>query len=308
MRYRDGRWPRYVSVAQRRLQAERMLAKLGGRARPAEPIVIEGRPIARTFWGKAWCTNLERYSDFSNRLPRGRSYLRSGAVVDLRLRPGKVAARVAGSRLYGVEITVAKVPEKRWAAICADCAGAVDSLVELLQGRFPKRVMERVCRPDSGLFPAPNEIGFSCSCPDWASMCKHVAAVLYGVGARLDAQPELLFELRKVDAQDLIAKVGKALPGAHRGVAGGKLLSGEGLSELFGLDLGELAEEPRAAAKERVRSARGAGATAKRRSSVDDDLKPRASKNTRSRKSTVERRKKASEPSKAKGRPTRPQR
>src|SRR2546427_311425 len=209
--WRRGYRP-YVRSAERQTKAARELTRLAKKGHRASPVVVEGRAIATTFWGKAWCDNLERYSDFSNRLPRGRTYVRNGSVVDLQIAPGDVAARVSGSMLYKVAVKVAAVPEARWTSICKDCAGAIDSLVELLQGRFSKGVMERICREKSGLFPAPAEIEFSCSCPDWASMCKHVAAVLYGVGARLDERPELLFKLRKGDGNALIARAGKGLP------------------------------------------------------------------------------------------------
>ena len=174
-------------------------------------MIIEGRKIAKSFWGKSWCSNLERYSDFASRLPRGRSYVRNGLVVDLQIAAGKVAALVSGSELYESTITIAPVRATRWKAICRDCSGSIDSLVELLQGRLAKGVMDRVCREGDGLFPAPGEIKLSCSCPDWADMCKHVAAVLYGVGARLDEQPQLLFVLRGVDENELIAGAGQDL-------------------------------------------------------------------------------------------------
>ncbi len=230
-------WRPYVSVAERRRNAEREMQRLRRKGHPVSPVVIEGRAIAQTFWGKAWCDNLERYSDYANRLPRGRTYVRNGSVVDLQLAPGKVTAVVSGSELYQVAIKVAPVPKTRWTAICGDCAGAIDSLVELLQGRFSKGVMERICQQKVGLFPSPSEIELSCSCPDWASMCKHLAAVLYGVGARLDQQPELLFKLRQVDETDLIAKAGSGLPLAKAGPSADRVLGGEGLSELFGLEL-----------------------------------------------------------------------
>lgn len=203
------------------------------------PVVIQGRAIARTFWGKAWCDNLERYSDYANRLPRGRTYVRNGSVVDLRIAAGEVKARVSGSHLYTVAVKIAPVPKERWRAICKDSAGAIDSLVELLQGRFSTGVMERICQQRMGLFPTPEEIDLSCSCPDWASMCKHVAAVLYGIGARLDEQPELLFKLRKVDETELIAKAGAGLTLAKKGPAADRILDHGDLSELFGLELAE---------------------------------------------------------------------
>ena len=124
-------------------------------------------------------------------------------------------------------------------SICSDCAGAIDSLVELLQGRLSKGVMERICRQSHGLFPSPAEIQLSCSCPDWAGMCKHIAAVLYGIGARFDHQPEPLFRLRAVDEAELILNAGKAAPLAKRGPAAGKLLGGEDLAGIFGLDMAQ---------------------------------------------------------------------
>jgi uncharacterized Zn finger protein len=233
----------YVSVAERQRKAELEMAKLAKKGHPVSPVVIEGRTIARTFWGKAWCDNLERYSDYANRVPRGRTYVRNGSVVDLQIAPGQVEARVSGSSLYRVDVQVSAVPKARWAAICADCAGAIDSLVELLQGRFSKGVMERLCQQRTGLFPAPAEIQFKCSCPDWATMCKHVAAVLYGIGARLDTHPELLFRLRQVDEQDLIAHAGANLALSPQGPADEKVLAADGLSDLFGLELAEAEAE-----------------------------------------------------------------
>lgn len=230
-------WGPYVSVAARRHQAARALAKLTKKGQTVSPVVIDGRKIARTFWGKAWCDNLERYSDYANRLPRGRTYVRNGSVVDLQIAPGAVTARVSGSDLYAIDVKVTAVPKARWGAVCQDCTGEIDSLVELLQGRFSERVMTRICEEKAGLFPSPREITFTCSCPDWASMCKHVAAVLYGIGARLDEKPELLFTLRKVNHEDLIAKAGTSLPRTRKGAAVGKVLDTGDLSEIFGIEM-----------------------------------------------------------------------
>jgi len=201
------------------------------------PVIIKGRTIVKTFWGKAWCENLERYSDFANRLPRGRTYVRNGSVIDLQIGAGTIEALVSGSEIYEVAVKVTPVTKTRWKSICTDCAGAIDSLVELLQGRFSKGVMERICRQNTGLFPSPKEIQLSCSCPDWAGMCKHVAAVLYGIGARLDEHPELLFRLHAVKEQELIAKAGTAMPLAKEGPARSKVLGSEDLSDIFGLEM-----------------------------------------------------------------------
>ncbi len=249
-------WPRYVPVAERRHKAERERQKALKRGQTLAPVVINGRKIAHTFWGASWCQNLERYSDYSNRLPRGRTYVRNGSVIDLQVAPGEVKARVSGSSLYNVNVKVAGLPQARWNAIRADCAGAIDSLVELLQGRFSKGVMERICQEASGLFPAPKEIAFTCSCPDWASMCKHVAAVLYGIGARLDQRPELLFTLRQVEAHDLVTAAAQGLPLSKRGPTREKVLADEGLSELFGLELGGAAHEAAAGATSKPKARR----------------------------------------------------
>jgi uncharacterized Zn finger protein len=225
------------------------MAKLKKKGHLVAPVIVDGRAIAKTFWGKAWCENLERYSDYANRLPRGRTYVRNGSVIDLQISPGQIKALVSGSEIYKVTVKVVPVSKARWQAICTDCAGAIDSLIELLQGRFSKGVMERVCHQKTGLFPSPQEIKLSCSCPDSAGMCKHVAAVLYGIGARIGQQPELLFRLHEVDEKELIAGAGKALPLARKAPAAKKVLGGEDLSALFGLDIATDIKPPKAARK-----------------------------------------------------------
>ena len=234
-------WRPYVSVVERRSKAERAAAKLRKRGTALSPVSASRGAIARTFWGKAWCDNLERYSDYSNRLPRGRTYLRNGSVIHLAIGAGEVSAQVMGSSLYKVGVTISAVAKPHWQALGGDCAGSIDSLVELLQGRLSKGVMERICRPATGLFPSPKEIKFRCSCPDWAAMCKHVAAVFYGIGARLDQQPELLFTLRCVDAKDLVARAGVGLPLTKKGPRGAKVLEDSQVAEVFGIELADAA-------------------------------------------------------------------
>jgi uncharacterized Zn finger protein len=238
----DFYWRPYVSVAEKRRRAQRQLAKLTRKGRPASPVRIEGRTIARSFWGRAWCTNLERYSDYESRLPRGRSYVRNGSVIDLQIAKGEIAAMVAGSDLYQVKIVIAPVAAAQWKGICRDCADSIDSLVELLQGRLAKAVMDRVSREGDGLFPSPGEIKLSCSCPDWADMCKHVAAVLYGIGARLDEIPQLLFVLRGVNENELIAGAGQSVTLAKAAPDSAKILDDDSdVAALFGLEMAETA-------------------------------------------------------------------
>ena len=244
--YFDG-WAPYVPVAQRRRQAERKAAALKKQGQVCQPVAVAGRAIARSFWGKAWCDNLEAYSDYANRLPRGRTYVRNGSVIDLCVDGGKVRALVSGSDLYRVEISVQALEPATWKAIVEDCTGKVASLIEILQGRLSKEVMAVVTRPGAGLFPMPRQLRFSCSCPDGAAMCKHVAATLYGVGSRLDDAPQLLFHLRQVEPQELIQHLGDlpaaAAPDAHDALANADL------SALFGIDLGE-APQPMSAPAE----------------------------------------------------------
>jgi len=239
-----GGWPAYVPVAERRKKAAREIARLKKAGQKVAPVVVEGRKIAASFWGKAWCDNLENYQDYAYRVERGRSYVRNGAVIG----PREVRAKVIGSEIYAILITIKALPAAAWASICADCAGRVDSLVELLQGKLSKPVMERVCRQADGLFPKPADIKFSCSCPDGASMCKHVAAALYGAGARLDAEPELLFRLRAVDAGQIFANLDAALP-ASRGGGAGTRLDADDLSDIFGIDMAASAPPPKVRTK-----------------------------------------------------------
>lgn len=197
------------------------------------PVVLEGSAIATTCWGKAWCKNIESYHDYANRLPRGRSYVRSRSVIDLQIAPGVVRAQVMGSSLYRIDIGIKRTARERWASICAACSGKIGSLVELLQGRISSEVMGVMTQPGEGLFPEPSEITLKCSCPDSASLCKHIAAVLYGIGSRLDRQPELLFLLRGADPADLLAEV-TALPAA---VAEGETLSVDELAGVFDVEI-----------------------------------------------------------------------
>jgi uncharacterized Zn finger protein len=226
----------YVPVWKRQAEAVKLTAKLEKQGRTITPVKIEGRAIANTFWGKAWCTHLESYSDFANRLPRGRTYVRNGSVVDLQIKPGKITALVSGSEVYEITIKIGKLAPQRWKAVRSQCAGQVGSVLELLQGRFDKSVMEVLTHRDKGLFPAPAEIDMECSCPDWAGMCKHLAAVLYGVGSRLDHEPELLFVLRQVDHTDLLDQV-TARSLVAKADDGQKTLKDNELAGVFGIEL-----------------------------------------------------------------------
>lgn len=236
-------WSPYVPVAQRRAEAKKEMDKLRRQGQCVMPVEITGRTIARSFWGKGWCEHLESFSDFANRLPRGRTYVRNGSVCHLDIREGEILATVSGSELYSVRISIAKLAPAKWAAIKSRCTGQVGSLLELLQGRLSAEVMTVVAHRTNGLFPLPGEIKLDCSCPDLATMCKHVAAVLYGVGHRLDTDPGLLFTLRGVDPQELISAP-ITLPEGD--ASRSDTLADADLGDLFGIEV-EL--EPSAASK-----------------------------------------------------------
>ena len=226
-------WRPYVPVAVRHARARREMNRLRKKGRNIQPVEIEGRTIARSFWGKRWCDHLESFSDYANRLPRGRTYVRNGSVCHLEVHPGRIDAIVMGSELYDVTIRIGKLKAAVWKSIKHRCSGRIGSVLELLQGKLSRQVMGVVTDREHGLFPKPGEIRFDCSCPDWATMCKHVAAVLYGVGSRLDDRPESLFLLRGVDSAELVA-TGMALPGA---AATDDALADDALAGIFGIDL-----------------------------------------------------------------------
>jgi uncharacterized Zn finger protein len=237
-------YPRYVSVGEKRAKAERKLKQLRKKNPAIHPIVIAGSAIAKTWWGKSWNLNLERYADYSNRIGRGRSYVRHGAVLDLLITPGQVKSLVQGSRAkpYSVIIKIKGIGKNIWKNMKAACAGKLDSLPALLAGQFPKALGEIFTVRGEGLFPSPKEIEFDCSCPDWAYMCKHVAATLYGIGARLDEDPGLFFKLRKVKVDDVIRQTvkdqsDKLLKKAEK--ASARTIAESDISGMFGIDMEE---------------------------------------------------------------------
>ncbi len=258
MRY--SRFPRYVSVAERRARAEQKIKKMRKKNPDLEPVIIDGRAISTTWWGRQWNKNLERYADFQNRIGRGRSYVRHGAVLDLTIHPGEVSARVSGSgsRIYSVSVFIKPIFKKYWAGIKKGCRGRLDSLQKLAAGKFPKDLGDFFTQKGKGLFPSPKEIDFVCTCPDIAYMCKHVAAVLYGVSARLDKDPSLLFVLRNADMNELVEQTVREsrkdlLSKAEKTSA--RIIEDEStLSDMFGIDLAP-SNAPEKAARSSVKSA-----------------------------------------------------
>ncbi len=287
-------YPRYVSVGEKKANAARKLKQLRKKNPDIQPIVLEGNTLARTWWGKSWNVNLERYADYTNRIGRGRSYVRHGAVLDLQIRSGEVKALVqgSGSRPYSVTIKIKEIDKKVWKKIKDACEGKLESLSELLAGKFPKALGEIFTVKGQGLFPSPKEIKFDCSCPDWASMCKHVAAALYGIGARLDDDPSLFFKLRNVDVNDLIMQAAegraqKLLKKAER--KSSRVMDDSNLSDVFGIEMDEPVKKtatakrkPKQPVKKRVSKTEPAKKTVAAKKKSEQAVKKTSVKKTKS--------------------------
>ncbi len=196
----------YSPISFEELQQKSKTTKSTNKKQALEPIEVIGnsRQICTKWWGQAWCKNLEKYADYENRIARGKRYVRAGAVIDLKIKKGVVDAKVQGTRRkpYDICIHIAPLLKEAVDNIVSKCS-KLKNVEELIKGNIPLQMQELFTGRD-GLFPTPKEIAFDCSCPDWASMCKHVAAVLYGVGIRLDENPLLFFELRGIEYEQFV--------------------------------------------------------------------------------------------------------
>ena len=254
-------FPPRKSKGERIADADKKIKALAKKGVTLSPVTLEGSKIAKTFWGKAWCDNIESYRDYAYRLERGRSYVRSNSIIDLVIGAGTIKAQVMGSDLYKVAVTVKPVPAARWKTIRKVCAGKIGSLIELLRGHISEEVMAVMTAHKTGLFPSPSEIAFTCSCPDSATMCKHVAAAMYGIGHRLDTHPELLFLLRGVDTADLLASAATA-PLTAGEPADGETLAADELADVFGVEMDDQpAAAPSATKRPRGRPKKAQAAT-----------------------------------------------
>lgn len=235
-------WAPYVPVAERKAKALKQVEKMKKKGMNVQPVQLAGRTIAASFWGKGWCDHMESFSDYANRLPRGRSYVRNGSVCHLEIRGGAIKALVSGTSLYKVTITIKPLADNKWQTLKRACTGRIGSLLDLLRGKLDHGVMEVVTHRKEGLFPLPGEMKFDCDCPDWAGMCKHVAAVLYGVGARLDQSPEMLFLLRGVNHEELV-DVTAAITDAAKGGTSRRRIAASGIADVFGIEIAETAAD-----------------------------------------------------------------
>ncbi len=261
----DGGWAPYVPVAERRRLAVREANRRLKKGQSLAPIRITSRQIAKTFWGTAWCDNLTKYSDYSNRLPRGRTYARNGSIIDLQIERGKISAIVAGSSPYDIVITIQQLDATRWRQLKKQCAESVHSLIDLMRGELPEHLLRLLTDPQKGLFPSPKEMRLRCNCPDGASLCKHLAAVLYGIGHRLDTQPELFFLMRGVNQGDLISEaLTSQSVDATLGLDQENGFENRDLESIFGIDLAVGDAEPKSQPKRKLtKKKRSVGSTQK---------------------------------------------
>ncbi len=236
-----GRFPKYISVAAKKAKAEKKIKQLRKKNPNLKPVIITGKALATTWWGKAWNKNLERYADYANRIGRGRSYVRHMAVLDLQISKGQIKALVQGStsRPYEVKISILPLKKNALNAVKKESAKQLSSLPDLLAGKFPKGLQDIFMVENKGLFPNPKEIKLDCDCPDWAVMCKHVAATLYGVGARFDEDPSIFFTLRNIALNDLVAQ---AVQEKTKRIISSKIqkknsIADDHLGDLFGIDM-----------------------------------------------------------------------
>ncbi|MDR1560246.1 MAG: SWIM zinc finger family protein [Clostridiales bacterium] len=239
-RYNNWGYPAYVSVGEKKAMAQRAIERLKKTRPDLSPVVIDGGKLAKTWWGSAWVKNLENYADFINRLGRGSSYVKNGMVIDLRIGEGRIDSLVMGSgrEPYKIQITIDKMSDAKWKKLLVQCGQRIGSVVELADGKFPEDLRELFMGKDSGLFPSPNEIHMNCSCPDWSGLCKHLAAALYGVGARFDNDPLLFFKLRGIPFEELLVKAIDTRMRSMLNNAGkksGRVLEEDDLSAIFGV-------------------------------------------------------------------------
>lgn len=265
----------YVPVAKRQANAKKQMNQLRGEGQVITPIEpFRGQKIARTFWGQAWCRHIECLSDFRSRLDRGKTYVRNGSVCHLAISTGRVDAYVCGSELYKLRVDVDPLPPRQWERIKQQCAAQVGSVVELLQGQLSQSVMAILTNADTGMFPHADDFRLDCNCPDFVRLCKHLAAVLYGVGVRLDAEPQLLFTLRGVDYLELIDAAGTGVEAVD--TSADAPLADADLADVFGIDLAPAspaASSPgKAAGRPRRKSSKGA--TAKQAKKQPSTAKP----------------------------------
>lgn len=200
----------YISISDQKAMALKSKKRLEKNLnRSLEPIILASTKLATSWWGKMWNTNLERYAEYSNRIGRGKTYVKNELVIDLQIEESKVFAYVQGKRRDPYQIAIYIDPTKPGLIeqIKEKCQGKLDTVEELLEGKFSKEISSIFMIQGAGLFPEPKEIKFRCSCPDYTSCCKHVSAVLYGIGSKLDVNPLLFFTLRGINLDDFLKDV-----------------------------------------------------------------------------------------------------
>lgn len=175
---------------------------------PSAPRPSGRRPFGSSWWGAAWVEALEQRARLDpNRLPRGRTYARSGAVGTLSIAPGEILADVQGSRRtpYSVRVRVRIFSAEEWGRVLDALAAEIGHTAALLDGELPPFVADDIRGVGLDLLPGPGELQPRCSCPDWADPCKHSAAVCYLVADLLDADPFGVLLLRGLTRDEILS-------------------------------------------------------------------------------------------------------
>lgn len=169
--------------------------------------------IGETWWAKRFLSILDSFG-WSKRLTRGRSYARSGQVIEYNIDYGVITSKVQGSRAkpYSINIKVKTLSMKQWSSIIKTMASQARFLAKLLSGEMPHDIEDLFKSTGVPLFPSSEkDFHAECSCPDWANPCKHIAAVYYVVGEAFDRNPFLIFHLRGVKKDELLEMLRKEI-------------------------------------------------------------------------------------------------
>ncbi len=206
--------------------AQQRLAELQAGGEELTPVVNTTRKLAGNFWGSAWMKHLAHCESGGMCLAPGRTLLRHGCVLDVRIAPCSIRALISAEELYEVNLQLAPLDSEQQEQLAASCGRHIDSLLSLLEGKVDAAVLRHLCHPETGLLPTPADWRMHCTCPDWAEPCPHAAAAIYAAGCLIDATPALLFTLRGIEPHTLLSAPQESI----------ELDTGK-LSSIFGIDL-----------------------------------------------------------------------
>ena len=221
----DDFQPRLKAADLKKLAAMR-LAELQAEGQELHPVVNSSRKLATHFWGSAWMKQLALCESGGMCLAPGRTLLRHGCVLDMRISRGCITALVSADELYEVELHLTPLEGEQLESLTLSCGNHINSLLSLLEGKVDTSVLEQLCHPENGILPTPQDWKMHCTCPDWAEPCPHAAAAIYAAGCLIDADPKLLFTLRSIEPDALLAPTAQSIE-----------IDTNKLASMFGIDI-----------------------------------------------------------------------